>query len=939
MAHWIKLFGSTENEAVDGNKLPDDSISQRLAPEPSLPAIINNTAKEVMKVISEITGYPPEMIEENMEIESDLGIDTVKQATILSTLSERFGMTDKVDFKISAYPTVGHLIKLFSNETVPMEQNRSTVSSAVIEKPINKENERIIPVQTHVLEFMRNDPNPAVIDLSSLSLWVLCDDNNKCDSIVNYFKPLFRTVEVKQIGSVGEISGGADVWIDLGIFDVETDSPKSSIDKNNLLHKLLGSRFDFCKKCGEHLPQRILLCRTLNQNAWNSLLQGFYQSVAKEWKAHFSAIEVKQAATVEDYWPFVETELRTKSDGIRIVYDNEERHIQKIVPSQLNNSLQKHQNSLDNSDVILVTGGGNGITSRIAIEMASKFPAKFVIIGRSELSSDDYTADKWGPQNINNRKEELKDQIVRSGKRATPALIDKALSSALRQRELQLTLKKISGMGRELEYMSCDITDFKRLKECFAKVNQKWGKISGILHGAGFEKSQLLSKKNRNDFFNVVDVKVLGALYLLDLCPIESLKMWISMSSISGVFGNEAQTDYSSANAFLNGIAEDIAIENKNVKSLALAWSGWSDLGMAWRNTFVRENAQSMGLFLIPPSDGADAAVNVLTSDISSSVYIIHRGLGAMLTKDWKPEITSDTPLLEKIEFIDNNTLRAFKTITIETDEWINQHRLQDVPLVPGVAMMEIMAETFAHTCQIKNGVKFENVSFHDALKLYKKQPREVYVETQDIYTNNQKMRIYSQFTSKVVKKPEIRDYCAAVVSTVNNDAPFLDKNLWNIDNPQKMFYEELLHKLYSIPNNVVFGPLFHDSKRADYIANTDWIEWNNEIIHTMHSFPMEQLTNTKYHLRKYIFNFCLLDSIHQTGVIHTILNSGEVHLPFSAREFVVFGKQEKNGTYQTYAKLVEKSDKTFVYDIYLIDPQENVCAYALGSTYHRIQG
>jgi len=48
-----------------------------------------------LKVISEITKYPVEMLDMNMEMEADLGIDTVKQATIFSILGEKFNLGDK----------------------------------------------------------------------------------------------------------------------------------------------------------------------------------------------------------------------------------------------------------------------------------------------------------------------------------------------------------------------------------------------------------------------------------------------------------------------------------------------------------------------------------------------------------------------------------------------------------------------------------------------------------------------------------------------------------------------------------------------------------------------------------------------------------------------------------------------------------------------------
>ena len=44
----------------------------------------HNYESDVLGIISEVTKYPVEMLEKDMEMEADLGIDTVKQATIFS---------------------------------------------------------------------------------------------------------------------------------------------------------------------------------------------------------------------------------------------------------------------------------------------------------------------------------------------------------------------------------------------------------------------------------------------------------------------------------------------------------------------------------------------------------------------------------------------------------------------------------------------------------------------------------------------------------------------------------------------------------------------------------------------------------------------------------------------------------------------------------------
>ena len=45
-------------------------------------------------------------LEVDFELEADLGIDTVKQAEILSELTEHYGLERDEDFRIADYPTI-----------------------------------------------------------------------------------------------------------------------------------------------------------------------------------------------------------------------------------------------------------------------------------------------------------------------------------------------------------------------------------------------------------------------------------------------------------------------------------------------------------------------------------------------------------------------------------------------------------------------------------------------------------------------------------------------------------------------------------------------------------------------------------------------------------------------------------------------------------------
>ena len=43
-------------------------------------------------IVSELTGYPPDLLDLDLDLEADLGVDTVKQAEVFAAVRERFGV-------------------------------------------------------------------------------------------------------------------------------------------------------------------------------------------------------------------------------------------------------------------------------------------------------------------------------------------------------------------------------------------------------------------------------------------------------------------------------------------------------------------------------------------------------------------------------------------------------------------------------------------------------------------------------------------------------------------------------------------------------------------------------------------------------------------------------------------------------------------------------
>jgi len=86
-------LSETEIFPTEAEVLPDKfSDFQTSAPDAANPPAITDSdfvVDTLYEVISELTGYPTEMLNLDMNIEADLGIDSIKRVEILSTMEER----------------------------------------------------------------------------------------------------------------------------------------------------------------------------------------------------------------------------------------------------------------------------------------------------------------------------------------------------------------------------------------------------------------------------------------------------------------------------------------------------------------------------------------------------------------------------------------------------------------------------------------------------------------------------------------------------------------------------------------------------------------------------------------------------------------------------------------------------------------------------------
>jgi acyl transferase domain-containing protein len=125
--------------------------------------------------------------------------------------------------------------------------------------------------------------------------------------------------------------------------------------------------------------------------------------------------------------------------------------------------------------------------------------------------------------------------------------------------------------------------------------------IDGVIHGAGIIEDALIKDKPLESFQRVYDTKIKGAITLAEKIRFDTLQFMYFFSSVVGRTGNSGQADYVSANEALNKLALNLKART-TARVASLMWGPWQ-AGMAPPE--LEAVFASHGWSMIQPEDGS----------------------------------------------------------------------------------------------------------------------------------------------------------------------------------------------------------------------------------------------------------------------------------------------------------------------------------------------
>ncbi|MDO9694868.1 MAG: acyltransferase domain-containing protein [Candidatus Latescibacteria bacterium] len=109
----IKPGGNGHKPGSEG--FSEETLSTTEKAEPLCIVDVNNLTHNLLEIVSEKTGYPTEMLELTMDMEADLGIDSIKRVEILGAMQSRFPDLPKADTAaLAEMRTLGQIVEYMS---------------------------------------------------------------------------------------------------------------------------------------------------------------------------------------------------------------------------------------------------------------------------------------------------------------------------------------------------------------------------------------------------------------------------------------------------------------------------------------------------------------------------------------------------------------------------------------------------------------------------------------------------------------------------------------------------------------------------------------------------------------------------------------------------------------------------------------------------------
>ncbi len=730
--------------------------------------------ERVTAIVAEMTGYPPELLDPDLDLEADLGVDTVKQAEVFAAVREEYDVERDATLQLRDFPTLGHVAG-WVRERVVLPSDGASADATTAPGASTAAPPTITTVHGDLAAIdalPRRVPVPALrpsltdcvgtgVDLDGARVVVMLDEGGVGSALVKRLEKAGATALVLDPGvSSDDLLATLEGWLTdgpvAGVYWLPALDDEGDLDAMDLatwteaLRRRVKTLYATMRRLWDTDAFLVSATRFGGRHGYDTdgatcpmggAVTGFTKSYKKERPdALVKAVDLpasRKTASVADI--LIEETLGDpgtvevgRADGLRwgVVL------AEQPLPALNEDGTADHEGGmpLTADSVVVVTGAAGSIVSAITADLAAAGAGTFHLLDLTATPDRDdpdlaaFATDKDG------LKATLAARMKERGEKATPVAIEKELARLERLASAQSAITAVEAAGGTAHYHSVDLTDVDAVAAVVDRIRESSGHIDVLLHAAGLEISRNLPEKEPGEYDLVFDVKTTGWFSLWRAVKDLDIGATVVFSSVAGRFGNNGQTDYAAANDLLCKITSALRRTRPQTRALALDWTAWGGIGMATRGS-IPKIMEMAGVQMLPP----DAGVAWIHRELAASAFrgevVVAGRLGLMAT-EYAEHGGLDTvrllgdpaehgPMLGEAVASAHHGLVVTTTLDPAQQPFLDHHRIDGTPVLPGVMGMEAFAEATALLAPAGYRVAaVEDVAFLAPVKFYRDEPR-----------------------------------------------------------------------------------------------------------------------------------------------------------------------------------------------------------------------
>jgi NAD(P)-dependent dehydrogenase (short-subunit alcohol dehydrogenase family) len=788
---------------------PTPTATLTPAPAPAPTAGLDPVTARVVAIVSEKTGYPADLLDLDLDLEADLGVDTVKQAETFAAVRAEWSIPRVENLRLRDFPTLRHVVGFVHQHRPELATPSPTAGAtatpsptagatpaatatplplpaATPASPLENADLAVRRVATPVLRPSIDLCKPTGVRLAQGARVVVAGarDGFLAQKLAGLGVTALE-LDVRQPAAAIEttLRGWLAAGPIQGIFWMAAVHPEPRLDELDLeafrertrvtvknLASTMRVLYDAVAASGTFLVAATRLGGLfgLGDEGTDAPLGGAVQGFAKAYKRERpdALVKVVDFAADAGDGEIAEAVVAEALADPGVVEVGRRAGARWSIGLEVRPVSPSPSVRLDRGSVFVVTGAAGGITSAIVADLAAASRGTFHLLDvvAPPAADDAHVAlFRAGRERL---KEALIAEARARGEKPTPVAIDRQLLGVERQDAALRAIASVEAAGGTARWHVVNLLDEGSVVAAVEAIRAASGRVDALVHAGGIEISRPLPDKPDDEFARVFDVKADGFFSLLRAAGDLPLGATVVFSSVAGRFGNAGQTDYSAANALLCAMSRALRRVRPGTRAVAIDWSAWGGIGMATRGS-IPKFMEAAGIEMLAPEIGIPTVRRELLAGAADEIVVGGR-LGR-LVEEWdatggldlgkaRARIAGLAPALTMVGEVTAAPL--YGPLVVETrldpneQPFLFDHRIDGVPVLPGVMGTEAFAQVASVLAPDRVVTGVRDLEFLAPFKFHRMRPATLHLTAVGRPGEGDAIVVDVQLSSKLQPKP-----------------------------------------------------------------------------------------------------------------------------------------------------------------------------------------